>query len=597
MEKRFCLLTTILTWILILAGGLVHSTGSGLACPDWPLCYGSFFPEMKGGILFEHSHRLIAGSVAILTLLTMILVWKKHPERSLRMLSLSAFLLVIFQAILGGLTVIFQLPTLVSSAHLATSMIFFSIMATLSYKLFNPSPNFESENSPSPMFLKYRKVIGATVFVLFIQIVLGAVIRHTGAGSVCPDFPLCQGSLWPSHASTAVQHHMAHRWGALIVSILLIISFFGGLKIAKNLASKTIGKCIQIHSLLILPLLVFQIFLGIFSVLSHLDLVIVTSHLGVGALLFINTVCLWHLVKRVIPNKALKEGLTKPTLFQDLLSLSKARLSALVLIVTTISYFLAQVPRENLILHFFYTIFGTLLLVTGASFLNAYFERDIDAQMKRTADRPLPSGRMSGKWILFSGILLAFIGVPLLTFMVNPLTGFLGALAFLFYSLIYTPLKAQTPIAALIGALPGAMPPLLGWTAATGSLDLIGLTLFFILFFWQLPHFWAIALYRKDEYLKAGIKVMPVVTGDTFTKKQMIRYCAMLIPFTLFLVPLGVAGKFYFFVALLLGLTFLIWTCYGQRKIAGHAWARSLFLYSIIYLPLLFITLLFDSRF
>lgn len=598
MERRLALITTALTWVLILAGGVVHSTDSGLACPDWPLCYGSLFPEMKGGVLFEHTHRLIAGTVALLTLFTTVLVWRRYKTRSLRALSLSAFLLVLFQAILGGLTVIFRLPTLVSTAHLAISMIFLSILTILTYKLYNPFQTLKNQKAISIPFSlkKLRPWLSVSLFILYFQMVLGAFVRHTGAGGVCPTIPLCQGSLWPANASSTIYHHMAHRMGGLVVTFFLMVCSYGALKCSKTLKENhSLSRCLQILGLTLPLLLITQILLGIFSVTTHLNLFLVTTHLGGSAFLLINTICLWVLVGEIFKTNSFEKP--KPSFVSDLFSLSKARLNALVLLVMSISYFLAPSSKNTLFSQFLFTLLGTFLLVTGASFLNAYFERDIDSLMKRTANRPLPAGRMAGKPILYMGIVLAFIGVPLLTFGVNPLTGFLGTLAFLLYSLVYTPLKAQTSLAALIGALPGAMPPLLGWTAATGQLDLIGLTLFFILFFWQLPHFWAIAIYRKEEYLRAGIKVMPVANGEKFTKKLMIRYSAMLIPFTLFLVPLGIAGKFYFYVALILGITYFLWTCYGQRKLAGALWARGLFVYSLIYLPLLFFTLLLDSRF
>lgn len=289
--------------------------------------------------------------------------------------------------------------------------------------------------------------------------------------------------------------------------------------------------------------------------------------------------------------------LSRTVAVSDLISLMKPRVAALVLATTTGGLWLAPgLPSFSLVI---LTLLGVVLLVGASSILNMYLERDTDALMFRTRHRPLPAKRMAPELALRLGIVLAGVGVVVLTFGVNPLTALLGVIAFVGYVLFYTPLKQKSTIAILIGAIPGAMPPLMGWTAATGSLhlpgDLPGLVLFAILFLWQVPHFLSIALRYQEDYKRAGIKVLPLEKGVTATKHAMVRFLGGLVAVSLYPVPLGMAGHFYFVTALVLGVTFFLWGCYGLRRQAGPRWARSFFLASIIYLPVLLAVLVIDS--
>jgi len=188
------------------------------------------------------------------------------------------------------------------------------------------------------------------------------------------------------------------------------------------------------------------------------------------------------------------------------------------------------------------TLVGTLLLVGSASTLNMFLERDVDAKMARTRHRPLPAGRLSAPLALWFGLVQAAVAVPMLWFGANALTGALGALALVLYVLVYTPLKRKTTLSLLIGAIPGAMPPLLGWTAATNHVTVAALAVFGVMFFWQIPHFIAIALFRTDDYVNAGLKILPAEVGEPAARKQLFGYLVAQIVVTLALVPLGLGG-------------------------------------------------------
>jgi len=274
----------------------------------------------------------------------------------------------------------------------------------------------------------------------------------------------------------------------------------------------------------------------------------------------------------------------------DLIALAKPRITALVLITTAGGYWLAPVRRGPLVAAL--TIVGTILIVAGANALNMYVERDIDGRMERTKNRPLPAGRLPPRIALWFGVALSMAAVPILAIGVNATTALLAVLANLSYVLAYTPLKQRSHWALLVGAVPGAMPPLLGWTAATGTIGAGGLVLFGILFLWQVPHFLAISIFRREEYARAGLKVMPNTVGLRATKHSIARYLFALLAVSLLLVPLGVERPAYTALAATLGAVFLGWGCWGLREDAGARWARSLFGVSILYLALLFCALM-----
>ena len=237
---------------------------------------------------------------------------------------------------------------------------------------------------------------------------------------------------------------------------------------------------------------------------------------------------------------------------------------------------------------------GTAMIVASANSLNMYLEREIDCHMARTRTRPLPAGRMDPNVALVYGLALVAIAVPVLTFGVNALTGLCGVVAFISYVMLYTPMKQRTTIATIVGSLPGAMPALMGWTAVTGRLDAGGLVIFGVLFFWQIPHFHAISLFRSKEYARAGLKILPVESGVEVTRLAIVLYTAIQVQLSLMLYPLGVAGLWYTATAALLGGSYFIYAVMGLRS-GGPKWARRLFLFSIVYLPLLFTVMVFDG--
>jgi protoheme IX farnesyltransferase len=234
---------------------------------------------------------------------------------------------------------------------------------------------------------------------------------------------------------------------------------------------------------------------------------------------------------------------------------------------------------------------GTAAVVAAANTLNMVLEGDVDALMERTRNRPIPAGRIAPEIALAFGIALAVVGLSLLFVWVNPLTAVLAGLALVSYVLVYTPLKRVTPFALHIGAIPGAIPPVLGWASVTGSLALPPLALFAILFVWQLPHFVAIAIFRQAEYEAAKIRVLPAVHGLSAAKRGIVVYSLLQLAVSLIPWEIGFVGPLYLAVALPLGIAYTGYGLLGLRQKAGQAWARKLFFASMPYLVLILVAI------
>lgn len=271
------------------------------------------------------------------------------------------------------------------------------------------------------------------------------------------------------------------------------------------------------------------------------------------------------------------------TMFRDLMSLTKPRLSFLVILTAACG--MAVAPGEKHWLNILAALVGTSLIVGSANALNCFLERDLDGYMARTKDRPLVTGRLSSTAAITFGAGLFAAALGLLHYSTNPLTVFLGILAFALYLGVYTPLKRHSMLALFAGAVPGAIPPMMGWTAVTGKAELGAWILFAILFFWQLPHFIAISLFREREYARAGLKTLPGTLGSMPAKQQMLLYASVLMVISLLPYPLGLAGFGYFMTTLLAGLLFVSSALAGLLNVRDLNWSRIVFFGSLAYLP------------
>ena len=277
----------------------------------------------------------------------------------------------------------------------------------------------------------------------------------------------------------------------------------------------------------------------------------------------------------------------------DYVTLTKPRVQLLLLLTTITTMYVAGDPSLTLVA---LTVVGGSLSAGGAAAVNHYWDRDIDAQMARTATRPVPAGRVAPGAALAYGVILQVLSFALLATTVNLLAAFLALAGFLGYVFIYTIwLKRSTPQNIVIGGAAGAVPPLVGWAAVTGSLAPAALYLFAIVFYWTPPHFWALSLLMKDEYARVGVPMMPVVHGETETRRQIVLYTVLLTVLTLLPVVFGFFGALYAAVAVALGAAFLVLAVRLQRR-ADRASALRTYLYSLAYLALLFGAMVLDAR-
>ncbi|MDP3775808.1 MAG: COX15/CtaA family protein [Gemmatimonadales bacterium] len=282
---RYALAVAGATFVLVVAGGLVTSTGSGLSVPDWPLSFGTLFPRMEGGVRFEHTHRLIAATVGLLTIGLAVWIARREPRRWVRGLAFVAVGAVVIQSVLGGLTVLFKLPTPISVAHASLAEVFFAMTVALalvtSPRWLTPPDERPDSGSPST-----RTLALATATAVYAQVLLGALVRHTGAALVIPDFPLAFGRLIPPVTSSLVAYQLAHRAGAVIVTLLVAWT-----------AASVLGRhgdqpLLRRPALALVALLGFQILLGALTIWTRKAVTPTTAHVATGALLLITSVIL-----------------------------------------------------------------------------------------------------------------------------------------------------------------------------------------------------------------------------------------------------------------------------------------------------------------
>jgi protoheme IX farnesyltransferase len=580
--RRFLTLAssaTITTYVLIVLGGVVRATGAGLACPDWPLCHGRLIPPLQGLILIEYSHRLVASVVGLLTLAVAISAWRRRIFPAHAAL---AVLLVGVQIVLGGLTVRTELSAWLVVAHLGTAMAFFATLVALTARAW-------LRDQPGQR-TRFRTLALVTVVATFGLVLLGGYVSATEAGVACPDWPLCYGQILPS-SSGPVAVHMLHRFAAAFVGLLIILTAAAAYRTQRGRSD------VQAASAIAVGLLVLQVLLGALNVEYRLAPGVTTSHLATAAALFATLVVLVVMSSRGrIASEGSGVAVGGGPLSERVLAyvaLTKPRIIIL-LLVTAFASMLIAAPGKVSPWIIVFTLAGGAASAGAANAINQVLERDLDAVMSRTRRRPIPSGLVEAPFAFAFAVLLGAVAFVEMAVLVNVQSALLALGALCFYVFIYTVwLKRSTPQNIVIGGAAGAMPPLVGWAAATGRVELPALILFLIVFLWTPPHFWALALYRREEYAKAGVPMLPVVAGEEKTRQQIVIYAVLLVASTLLLFPLGGMGWMYTGSALALGGLFILLALRVRRERTAKA-AMRLFAYSSLYLALLFAAMVAD---
>jgi protoheme IX farnesyltransferase len=622
--RAFAVATAVAAYLLVLLGGLVRITGAGLACPDWPLCHGRLIPPLEGLVLIEYGHRLLAASVSVLVVVTAVLAWRARRDipRAGR-LTVAVLVLVAVQIVLGGLTVKWRLTPGLVATHLGVAMLFFAGLLVQGTNAFRPA------GAAAPP--AFRRLAFTAAAATFVMIVIGGYVGSSGAALACPDLPFCRGAtLLP--ADTPSQIHMLHRFWALVVAALVVWTAWA--------ASRLRIRRLTAAARAALLFLVLQLAAGVLNVATRLAPAVQGLHLGLAAALFAALVVL--AAAAVLPRPAAKpaaaagagarsrDGLPKramPTIAggsvdepgtvefgaatgtadfagtplsrfaetaRDYLALMKPRI-ILLLLITTITTMIVASPHHLPLAALLLTVLGGTLAAGSANAFNMYVDRDIDAIMRRTCLRPVPAGRVRPSQAVVFGVVTGTLSVAVMALGVNLLAATLSTAGIIFYVGVYTLwLKRSTPQNIVIGGAAGAVPPLVGWAAATGRIEPAAVALFAIVFLWTPPHFWALALGKADDYRAAGVPMLPVVRGDAETRRQIFLYSLVLTAATLALyVPLHTLGPVYAIAAAVLDAVFvgLAWAVLTVRR---PGLEMALFGYSILYLGLLFTAMVVD---
>jgi protoheme IX farnesyltransferase len=569
---------------LIVLGGIVRITGSGMGCGDhWPLCHGEWFPPLDLPTMIEIGHRWAAALVSVVVLAITTVAWIYHrSDRTVRDPATLVGILLVTQVLLGAVTVKLSLPPWVVITHFANAMALLAVLIVIALRA-------GDDRDPRPGLVRHRshRLVLLTAGFGFGVVLFGAQVANFNAGLLCLGLPLCNGELLPPPAPLATLH-WAHR-----VLAFLFLGLVVTLAVRLFRSSDPSGSVLRRWIVIVLGITIAQLGVGAAMVLHLLPPGLRAAHVLVGTLLWATLVVLVFRSNRTPAPAAdpVREFPRRPTLLADLITLTKPRIISLLLVTTVAPMFItpAGLPPVSLVL---WVVLGGYLMAGGANAINMWFDRDIDDKMSRTRQRPIPAGRITPRAGLAFGIGLGLLAFVVFWFQVNPLSAWLALSGLLFYVFIYTIwLKRSSPQNIVIGGAAGAFPPLVGWTAMTGRLDLAAIYLFAIIFYWTPPHFWALALIKQNEYAKAGVPMLPVVRGERRTKFEMLAYTLILLPLTVMPAFFGALGAFYGIAAFLLGAR-LLWYCIRllrERSATPVAW--QMYRYSLLYLALLFVAM------
>ena len=590
--------TLVTAFVVVALGGVVRVTGSGLGCPDWPLCHGRVIPPADTGAWIEYTHRLSAVVVGLLTgMLVLTGFGRYHLRDKALYLLLLVPVLVVIQAGLGAWTVLEELSPMIALAHTGLAM---ALVGTLGLVVAGArGARLLPEVHDSGQGHRYRMMLAVLALASFLLILSGAYVTRSGASLACLGFPHC-GTLVESGEVQRLQTiQMLHRLVAFSVVGLTLWVLWASWRLGPGAAR------IRALSLAIAGALALQVALGISNVLLRLPDWSRLGHVTTSALFFAGVMLLVGTAWSASMGEArvrTGEGRRRAVLLNwkgtlgAYLQLTKPKIVFL-LLLTTLGAMLAAGKGTVSWPLLVATLTAGSLCAGGAGAVNSYLDRDADRVMERTRKRPLPLGKVRPRSALWFGVALGLGSVLLFAFFVNQIAAILAAVAWVYYVLGYSMyLKHRTPQNIVIGGAAGAFPPLIGWTAVTGSLELEGIFLFLIIFFWTPPHAWALALLAQEDYRKARIPMLPVVQGERETGRQILRYSLLLVVVTSVPVALGLFGVLYLAATLLLG-SLLVAFAVGVWLQPKRLQALRLFRYSTLYLALLFLVLVLDRTY
>jgi len=598
---RYLLLgTAILAFGLIVVGVILRVSDSSTACLDWPTCSGVLTERLGSPAFLPYLHRIIAAVTGIGLATSLVFAWRRYRNQPWIVWPLSvASGLMAIQILLGRFVAVQNDSPIMSSVHfvlalgvLALTVIPLVILFSLDFsKRVGKVSETKSRigltyNSP---FSRLTLLTLIAVLFLFIS---GTWVSASGAQAACQSWPLC-GEIIP--IDYLGWGNLVHRLVTLVAGILvfiLLIQAWRTQRIQTGILVATTAAGVLFFS---------QAFMGMVETTQNYPDYLIGLHIATAAAVWVALVIQATLVglaqRSAIDEQAealvWKERNLK-VLLKDYLMLTKP-IVVILLLVTTFAGMVVGAkswPSLNLV---FWTMIGGFLAAGGSGAINQYIDRYDDNKMQRTAKRPIPSGRLTPGEGLAFGVAATLVSFYLMVSMVNFLAAMLTLAGIIYYVLLYSLLLKKTTVQNIvIGGGAGAIPPLVGWAAATGSLNVPSLFLFAVVFMWTPPHFWALALVRKKDYARAGVPMLPVVRGEKETRWQIFLYTIELVILTLFLPLFGLGGGIYFVAAILLG-ALLLYSAWQVWRGEGNKVAWKMYRHSSMYLAFLFLALMVDA--
>jgi protoheme IX farnesyltransferase len=586
------LAAAIATFLLIVIGGIVRVTGSGLGCPDWPTCFGRLLPPPQIEAQIEFSHRFWASAVTSpLILISAVWAWLRFRRVKLIWQPLFWSLPILaLQGALGAVVVLRELPPALVALHLGTAFLLLGLLILATATAFQLHRNPKQADALVFRSRFARLALGGLIG-LFVILVSGAFTAASGATYACSGWPLCNGELIPSHPLGWV--HMLHRLlvGLMAVHMLLLLR-------AAWRTQRTQRGILSAATLTVV-LYYAQILVGALKVSTQFPIYLLGLHVATAAAVWALAVVLVALVglagrSTKDEDREAAKPINRRQRLGDFILLTKPIIVGLLLVTTYAGMVMGAKALPSLSLTF-WTLLGGALAAGGSGAINQYIDREIDQRMTRTARRPIAAGRMTPAEGYAFGLAALVVSFYILAGFVNLLAALLSLAGMIYYIVLYSLwLKHYTVQNIVIGGGAGAIPPLVGWAAVTGHLGVPALFLFAIIFMWTPPHFWALALVKQRDYARAGVPMLPVVRGEQATRWQIWVYTLELVVLTLLMPLLGMAGSFYAVCALLLG-AMLIYSAWKVWKVGGNKIAWRMYRYSSMYLMFLFMALVLDA--
>ena len=605
-----------MTYVLVVIGAIVRSTGSGMGCPDWPTCHGSLIPPLGDTAAWiEWTHRTVAVVVGLLVLALAALALLRH-RRSLSIVlpSVAALLLVAFQAYLGKITVDTNNAGEWVTAHLAAALALLGLLTFIAVRASYPV-ELQRRGSSQRMTL----LLAFTAACVYALMLFGSHVtaNSPAASLVYPTWPLFNGQLWPTFSADPTiafwqQAQFLHRFVALLVGLLLLgVTWvvWRRVRAARAGTSAALPGGQSVLGLLATASALYgvQVIVGALQITTTLAAWAVALHLALGALIWalvVGGVFIGYFAARTAestvaePSELSETTEPKPssTVRERVgayIALTKPRIIELLLVTTVPAMVLAArgIPPLDLV---FWTLLGGTMAAGAANAINCYIDRDIDLLMTRTRRRPLPAHEVDPENALVFGLILGVLAFGIMAFFTNLVAAFLTLVAMAFYVVVYTMLlKRTTPQNIVLGGAAGALPPVIGWAAVTGDISLPALLLFAIVFYWTPPHFWALSLRLRKDYAAASVPMLPVTHGVPETTRHIALYSVLMVCLTLVFFAVAHMGLVFLAGAIVFGALFLFQALAMWRE-GTDVRAVRLYKYSITYLAALFGLVILD---